>query len=390
MKIDYPIINSLLDTDFYKLSMAQVVFFDFPEADTEWEFINRGGTPFPEGFAEELQHQVHLLANLQITEKESLYLLSLPYFKRTFVDFFKRFQFNPCEVKISQSGSVLKVVVQGPWYRNIFWEVPLMAIISELYFLLTDQKPDDLSLTRMGKKALQLALAGCEWSDFGTRRRFSFDIQDQLIMTMNHYSNDSGFLGTSNPYFAMKYKLPVIGTSAHEAQMAMSAKYGVQNANRMWLKHWSDFYRGQLGIALTDTYTTDVFLRDFDGYNARLFDGVRHDSGDPIGWTRKMVEFYKNMGIQSKTKRFVYSDGLTVGKYINIHSTVKDVCRPVAGIGTHFTNNVGVIPLNIVIKMTKANFGFGWKDVVKLSDNTGKHTGNIEAIEQVKKELGLI
>jgi nicotinate phosphoribosyltransferase len=387
MKIDYPIITSLLDDDLYKFTMGQVVFHLFPEAIVEWEFINRGKTEFPEGFADELKHQVKFLSQLTLKLQESTYLDSLPFMRPTYVEWLEGFRMNPNEVEISQTGGQLSIKIKGPWYRVIYWEVKLMALICELYYLLTGQEPDDATFVRMSTKAARLSENHCIWSDFGTRRRFSKNIQNELVGIMKRYD---GFAGTSNPYFAMIHNVPVIGTSAHEAQMAMSAKYGVRLSNRMWLKHWLDFYQGKLALALTDTFTTDVFLRDFDGMTARAFDGVRHDSNDPFVWGGKMILHYKKLGIDTTTKKFVFSDGLTVDKYIKIHNTFKDIAKPIAGIGTHLTNDCGPKALNIVIKMKTADFGDGPKNVVKLSDEPGKHTGDKVAIEQAKAELGIL
>jgi nicotinate phosphoribosyltransferase len=203
-------------------------------------------------------------------------------------------------------------------------------------------------------------------------------------------SQCKGFLGTSNPHLAHQYGVTPHGTYAHESVMAMSALYGVRMANKMWMKHWSDHFEGNVGVALTDTFTTDKFLQDFGTYEARLFDGVRQDSGDPIAWGVKMLEHYKKLGIQTTNKRFVFSDNLNVEKYTVIHNKFEAFAQPIGGIGTHFTNDVGVKPLNMVIKMTEANFGNGWVNVVKLSDDAGKHTGHTEAVEMAKRELGLV
>jgi len=240
-------------------------------------------------------------------------------------------------------------------------------------------------VTMMRWKGDKLSREECHWIDFGTRRRYSYNIQDQLVGVMKEYN---GFLGTSNIHFAQKYGVPAHGTYAHESVMAMQALYP-RLANKMWMKHWSDHFDGLLGTALTDTFTTDVFLRDFGPSEARLFDGVRQDSGDPMEWAMKMKRHYEKLGIDCSKKRFVFSDGLDTDKYINIDTQVRRFAQPVGGIGTHFTNDVGVNPLNIVIKLKTADFGQGPVDVVKLSDNEGKHTGHKFAIDMVKVELGI-
>jgi nicotinate phosphoribosyltransferase len=199
-----------------------------------------------------------------------------------------------------------------------------------------------------------------------------------------------GFLGTSNPYLAFKYGVNPQGTYAHECIMAMSALYGVRMADIMWRKHWSDHYEGNVGVALTDTFTTDVFLRNFGTYDARLFDGCRQDSGDPKEWGHKMLEHYKKLNIASLNKRFVFSDNLNVDKAVGLNLEFEKDAQPIFGIGTNFTNDVGVKPLNMVIKMTAADFGHGEVNVIKLSDDAGKNTGKSDAVHQVKTELGLV
>ncbi len=388
MKIDQPILTSMLDEDCYKLFMGQVVFHDFPEAIVTYEFINRGKTEFPPGFADELNWQLELMATLEMTDKESLFLKGIPGMRPTYVEWLRGYRFDPSEVVVQQDGGALSVFIKGPWYRTIFWEVRLMAIISELYFKMTGKEADKLTMDRMIDKAKQMSDAGCLWADFGTRRRFSFDNQDRLVFAHKRFK---GFIGTSNVYLAMKHNVKPIGTSAHEMVMGLSAKYGVKMANKMWMVHWSNHYRGLNGIALTDTFTTDVFRRDWDSLYARLFDGVRQDSGDPEIWGEQMIAHYRYLGIDLKSKKFVFSDGLDPNTFIRLTNKFKEYVQVIGGIGTNLTNDCGpnVKPLNIVIKLASANFGQGSVEVVKLSDVPGKHTGCPEAIRKVKEELGI-
>lgn len=401
MKVDEPIIKSLLDCDWYKTTMGAVVLHNFPSAQVEYQFINRGKTPFPKGFDKELKHQIELLANLSLTKKEEAWMKTISYMRPTYVEWLLGYRMNPDDVQISQVGTDLRLSIRGPWYKTIFWEVKLMAIISELYFRLTNQEKDKDWELRLRRKAFELSDNGCFWIDFGTRRRYSYEVQDAVVRIMKTYK---GFLGTSNPHLAMKHGVVTHGTYAHESIMGMSALYGVRMANKMWMKHWSDYFGGSLGVALTDTFTTEKFLEDFSSYEARLFDGVRHDSGDPSLWAdRKILPHYRNMNIPTNNKRLVFSDNLMVahpgvekdeqGRYNYVHLSLKyrNFAQPVGGIGTFLTNDVGsnVKPLNMVIKMTRANFGKGWVDVVKLSDSAGKHTGRPEAVELAQRELGL-
>ena len=250
MKVNEPLIHSLLDDDWYKLTMGSVVFHNFPNAEVEYEFINRGKTKFPKGFDRELNYQIGLLAVLGLTRDEEAWLKTIPYMRPTYAEWLFGFRMNPGEVTFEQNGGDLKVQVRGPWYKAIFWEVKLMAIISELYFRLTAQEKDKDWELRLRRKAFDLSDNGCFWIDFGTRRRYSYEVQDAVVRIMKTYK---GFLGTSNPHLAMKHGVVTHGTYAHESIMGMSALYGVRMANKMWMKHWSDYFGGSLGVALTDT-----------------------------------------------------------------------------------------------------------------------------------------
>lgn len=386
VKNDEPILQSFLDDDLYKFNMGQVVFHDFPQAVVTYEFINRGKTKFPPGFADLLRRQIQWMSTLELSYPESNFLRSIPGIRTTYVEWLKSYRFDPGEVTVQQDGDDLFIFVSGLWYRTIFWEVRLMALISELYFKMTGQLPDENTYNRMVAKASNLSKHNCFWADFGTRRRFSRSIQASVVFYMRDVR---GFIGTSNVYFALKYGTKPVGTSAHEMVMALSALYGAKMANRMWSKHWSDHFQGLNGIALPDTFTTEVFMRDWDSYYARLFDGVRQDSGHPDDWMDDMLVHYQQLGINSTSKKFVFSDGLNDEEFIRLTVKYRDVGTIIGGIGTFLTNDVGVKPLNIVIKMTTADFGDGPVDVVKLSDNAGKHTGKPEAIARVKAELGI-
>jgi nicotinate phosphoribosyltransferase len=377
----------MLDDDLYKINMGSVVFHLFPRAIVTYEFFNRGKTQFPDGFVDALRRQIEFMAALELTYDEEKWLKKIPYVRPTYVEWLRGYHMDPSEVAITQTGGELSIKIKGPWYRTIYWEVKLMAVISELYFRMNGQLPAPGWIEKIEGKGMRLQTASAYWIDFGTRRRFSLMVQDRLVQIMSFYR---GFLGTSNPYLAYKYNVVPHGTYAHESIMAMSALYGVRMANKMWMKHWSEHYEGNVGVALTDTFTTDAFLQDFGSYEARLFDGVRQDSKDPIEWGCKMLEHYKKLNISPISKRFVFSDNLNVDKYLDIHRKFSHVAQPVAGIGTHFSNDVGVKPLNMVIKMTGADFGHGMIDVVKLSDEPGKHTGKPEAIDLAKRQLGIV
>lgn len=394
-----PILTSMLDDDLYKINMGSVAFHTFSRAIVTYEFFNRGKTPFPEGFDVALRIQIKLMSGMRLTAAEAAWMKTISYIRPTYVEWFSGYQLDPGEVFVVQHGSDLRIRIRGPWYRTIFWEVKLMAVISELYFKMTGQYPCGDWEDRIVEKARTLGYNGCHWIDFGTRRRFSGKVQEAVVRNMVNFKGL--FLGTSNPYLAFKFGVTPHGTYAHESVMAMSALYGVRMANKMWMKHWSEHFDGNVGVALTDTFTTDAFLRDFGTYEGRLFDGVRQDSNDPNWWAdEKILPHYRKLGIATNNKRLVFSDALKVGppeqpKISNSHNYValdikyRGIAQPVGGIGTFFTNDVGVKPLNMVIKMTKADFGFGEIDVVKLSDDLGKSTGTSQTVEHVKAELGI-
>ena len=387
-----PIIKSMLDDDLYKINMGSVVFHMFPRAKARYRFTNRNNTPFPKGFDYFLRLQIVSLASLRLQDSEAAWLKTITYIRPTYIEWLEGYRMDPSEVhvRLTEDGALEVTIGIGNdayWYRAIFWEVKLMAIISELYFRMTNQTATDGWEQKIADKAKKLSDAGCYWIDFGTRRRYSYTIQDRVVQIMKNYK---GFLGTSNPHLAHKYGVNAHGTYAHESVMAMSALYGARMANKMWMKHWSEHFEGNVGVALTDTFTTGNFLQDFGTYEARLFDGVRQDSGSPAEWGEKMLAHYMKLGIQTSNKRFVFSDNLNVDKYIALHNKFQPFAQPVGGIGTHFTNDVGVKALNMVIKLSEANFGNGWVNVVKLSDDDGKHSGHPDAIDLAKRELGLV
>ncbi|MFA4978218.1 MAG: nicotinate phosphoribosyltransferase, partial [Sphingobacterium sp.] len=224
-------------------------------------------------------------------------------------------------------------------------------------------------------------------ADFGTRRRHSYEVHDMVVRTLKQYGEKT-FIGTSNVHLAMKYETKPIGTHAHEWFMFHAAKYGYKMANLLGLEHWSDVYRGDLGIALSDTYTTEVFFQQFDKKLTKLFDGVRHDSGDPLEFTDKVIAHYKKNGINPLSKTIIFSDGLDYEKVERIASYCEGKILHSFGVGTNFTNDVGLKPMNIVIKMTDAlPEDDQWTPVIKLSDEPMKHTGDEDSIYIAKKVL---
>lgn len=384
------ILNSILDNDFYKFTMQHAVIKLFPKAKAKYQFMNRGQHGFPMGFADVLRQQIDQMASLQLSKYEKQYLSeNCPYLDPTYLDFLEGYRYDPTEVSVEQRGSEIAVHISGYWYRTILWEVPIMSLICELFYQLnglTRQPDEEVSATARKKIEKYLDL-GVTIAEFGTRRRHSYAVHRLVVKALKDYGLPA-FIGTSNVHMAMAYQTKPIGTHAHEWFMFHGAKYGFKMANLLGLEHWSDVYRGDLGIALSDTYTTDVFFTQFDKKLSKLFDGVRHDSGDPLIFADKTIAHYQEKGINPLSKTIIFSDGLDYGKVKRIAEYCKGRIGFSFGIGTDFTNDVGLTPLNIVLKMTEAYPSEAqWTPVVKLSDVSGKHTGDEMAIRLAKELL---
>ncbi len=371
------IIRDFIDNDLYKFTTMNAIQKMFPDAEVAYSFIDRGKTEFPAGFAEALRAEVDAMADLKLSaEAERFMRRKCYYFDAVFFDLLKGYRYDPSEVTIHQQGGELKVEIRGLWYRTVLWEVPLMALISELYFRMTGQ-PARRVEEKAIVKAKRFAAIGAHISEFGTRRRFSFEVQDQVIGLLKEYASHH-LKGSSNVFMAMKYDLTPMGTHPHEWFMYHGAHYGYRVANELALANWVNVYEGNLGIALTDTYTTDNFFRIFNTKYAKLFDGLRWDSGDPFAFTEKALKHYRENRIDPRTKTVVYSDSLDLEEVEKIRSFVGGRLHDVYGIGTYLTNDAGVQPLNMVIKMFECK-PRGCRDflpVVKLSDVAGKHTGD--------------
>lgn len=388
------IIRSILDTDLYKISMMHAIIQTFPNAEVEYTFTNRNNTSFPDGFDYELRKEINSMAALSLTQEEKDFLQEKcgHYLDRPFLDFLYGYRYDPSEVGVVLKDGELSVKIRGFWYRTVLWEVPLMALISELFFKMTNQKP----IPRIDReknnvsKGQKFQMNNMILSEFGTRRRYSYEIQDEVVSDLKScYGSDKFLKGTSNVHLAMKHGLNPHGTHAHEWFMFMGAQYGFKMSNTMGLKHWSDVFHGELGIALSDTLTTDVFFRSFDTKFAKLFDGVRHDSSDPFEFANKTINHYKKLGIDPSTKTIVFSDSLNSDLCVEIHKYCGDSIKHSFGVGTHLTNDVGVKPLNMVIKLTSAKVLGDWVPTVKLSDNPGKHTGDARTIDLCKEILNI-
>jgi len=383
------ILPSLLDNDFYKFTMQQGVVKLFPRAKARYQFINRGKHLFPPGFAKALQESVSAMEGLSLTKEEKTWLAqTCPYLDPVYLDFLQGYRYDASEVRIEQNDEEVQVSVEGNWYRTILWEVPLLCLISENFYQLqaAQRESDEQAIKKTTDKIEAYGKLGVTVAEFGTRRRHSFAVHDLVVKTLKKYGRT--FVGTSNVHLARMHDTKPIGTHAHEWFMFHAAKYGFKMANTLALEHWVDVYRGDLGIALSDTFTTDEFFEIFDKKFARLFDGVRHDSSDPLVFADKTIAHYKSLGIDPLSKTIIFSDALNYEKVAAIAAHCNGCIGISFGIGTNFTNDVGLKPMNIVMKMTEAlPEGEGWTPVVKLSDERAKYTGDEKSIAQAKAAL---
>jgi nicotinate phosphoribosyltransferase len=371
------IITSLLDTDLYKFTMMQVVLHQFPGAQVEYKFKCRNpGLPLAP-FVEEIRQEIRSLCSLSFTETELQYLRSLRFIKSDFVDFLGLFKLNEKCIQVTAlpSGEI-DITIQGPWLHTILFEIPVLAIVNEVFFRNTQKVPDLMEGRRLlDTKIAQLKAPGLETlkiADYGTRRRFSRAWHEEVLRVLSARlgSGPKGqFAGTSNVYYACLLGLTPLGTMAHEyLQAAQALGPRLRDSQVFAFESWAKEYRGDLGIALSDVYGFNAFLRDFDLYFCKLFDGARHDSGDPFSWGERMIAHYQLNRVDPKTKTLIYSDGLTIPRTIELFEQFRGRCQLAFGVGTNLTNDLGYEPLQIVIKMTRCN----GQPVAKLSDTPGK------------------
>ena len=367
------IITSLLDTDLYKLTMMQAVLHNAPGANVEYRFVNRQPDVDLRPYTEDIKAQIDHLCTLRFTKDELNYLKSFRFFKSEYLEFLRIFQLNREFITVTEENNNLSIHIKGPWLHTIMFEVPILAIVSEVYTRANYPKPDyEFARQKIANKVALVKnvepLERFKFSDFGTRRRFSKGWQEEVVKALRDQLPQN-FSGTSNVAFAKQYGVKPIGTMAHEYLQAYQALGPrLVDSQKVALESWIKEYRGDLGIALTDIYGVDAFLRDFDLYFCKLFDGVRHDSGDPFEWGEKILAHYNVMRIDPKTKILAFSDSLNVTKAIALFDHFKDRTNPAFGIGTKLTNDLGYPALQIVIKMIRCND----QPVAKISDESSK------------------
>ena len=391
-----PIIPSILDTDLYKFTTSYAYSKLYPRAYGQFRFIDRNDTCYPKGFAEQLKEEIKSMAQLSLSREEELFLhQELPYLPPTYIDFLKGFRFNPDEIIIEQDeAGHLSVIAEGLLYRVTLWETPILALVSELYYRTTGAKPDmEYAERAITEKAKALAQEGISFSMFGMRRRFSFEVELRMTELLKQHAGPCLY-GTSNVHIAHLLGLKVSGTHPHEWIQFHGAMYGYKMANYMSMEDWINVYDGDLGTVLTDTYTTDVFMRNFSKKHAMLYTSVRHDSGDPFVFTDKVIQRYQELRVDPKIKYIIFSDGLNVERAIEIANYCKGRIGASFGIGTNFSCDVGndIKARNIVMKLwqCKMTERDRWHPCVKLSDVGGKHTGEVSEIRLAQETLGII
>ncbi|WP_220265333.1 nicotinate phosphoribosyltransferase [Enterobacter sp. Colony194] len=369
-----PILHSLLDTDAYKLHMQQAVFHHYQGVHVAAEFRCRGDDLLGI-YAQAIREQVDAMQHLALNDDEYAWLAQLPFFKADYLAWLKNFRYDPSQVEIVNDNGKLDIRLSGPWLEVIMWEVPLLAVISELVHrfrtpgVTVDNALDHLESKLVDFKALtaDLTLDRFYLMDFGTRRRYSREVQQAIVERLQQ---ESWFVGTSNYDLARRLNLTPMGTQAHEwFQAHQQISPVLANSQRAALQAWLDEYPNQLGIALTDCITMDAFLRDFGPEFATRYQGLRHDSGDPVQWGEKAIAHYEKLHIDPLTKTLVFSDNLDLTKALDLYRHFGSRVKLGFGIGTRLTCDIpGVQPLNIVIKLVECN----GKPVAKLSDSPGK------------------
>lgn len=399
----HQIIRYFTDDDLYKFTMCCAVIENYPRTQVRYRFIDRDNTVYPPGFADELLRQIALLENVVITDEEIAFMRRrCRYIPTWFYRFLRGFRYDRRWVRVSQDAEGhLSVEFEGCWSDTIMLEVKVLAIISELYYIMTGRVgllDYSVCYDRAFHKAERLIAAGCRFSDFGTRRRASFDAQDTVIRAMKECGDTmvdapGRFIGTSNVYFAMKYDLTPIGTMAHEFVCAIAGMYGPQMANYLAMKTWANTYRGALGTFLYDTYGWRIFSLNFSEDYANMFKGLRIDSGDNRTQLDLIIDKYRSLNIDPRTKQIVFSNGLDVDTAIELQRYAAGKCQPSFGIGTHFTNDFpGVKPMNIVIKLLAVKITESWPfylETCKLSEDHGKYTGDPATVARFKAALHL-
>ncbi|RGM44792.1 MULTISPECIES: nicotinate phosphoribosyltransferase [Bacteroides] len=385
-------ICTILDTDLYKFTTSYAYIKLFPYAIGTFSFKDRDETAYTNEFLQRLHIAVDNLAKISLTNEELEYMTGhCRFLPKVYWEWLSSFRFQPDKIKINlDENRHLNMEITDYLYKATLYEVPLLAIVSEIKNQsLGNVVNTDEIISKLSEKVILSNKHQLSFSEFGTRRRFSFDVQDKVIGYLRKTSTYC--TGTSNCYFAMKYDMKPMGTHPHEWFMFHGAQFGYKHANYMALENWVNVYDGDLGIALSDTYTSGIFLNNLSRKQAKLFDGVRCDSGDEFDFTDKLITRYRELGIDSTTKTIVFSNALDFEKALDIQIHCRGRIRCAFGIGTNLTNDTGFKPSNIVMKLTqcKMNINQEWRECVKLSDDVGKYIGSEKEVRACLYDLHL-
>lgn len=377
-------IKSILDSDSYKFSMAQAVLEHYPAVRVKYRFFNRNKNhKFDERFLGRLDFAIRNMAQLKLQDYEYEFLKrKVPYFKPAFLEWLRNYRFDPSEVHASVKDGELSIEIEGLWCRTILWEVDLLALVSETFYS-TYHMDERIELEWIdeitSRKGAALTEAGCVFSEFGTRRRRSFQFQERVNRVLFSQFYGKGFVGTSNVYFSMLNDAAPKGTVAHEWTSAISALESLRHANYYSMQKWVETYNTELGTVLPDTFGLDPFFKNFNRRFAMLHDSIRHDSGCPFKFTDRVIDHYKSLSIDPNSKTIIYSNALDVSTTLDIQKYREGEIKKAYGIGTHFSNHPPYgchEPLNIVIKLWEVE-GI---PVVKLSEDASKSIGDPDAL----------
>lgn len=381
MIITEPCIKGVDDTDLYKLSCQRAYLARFPGVISVFQFQDRRPHGlYNQRFLDALKEQIAYIGTLR-TETETIAFLGekAPWLGPTYLEWLRNWHPNPDLVNAKVKDGLLSVRIEGPIEEASPWEIYLMPTISELNFKLIQT---EWTRDGQGQQFLKklLGLNQVLWSEFGTRRRRDWQTQEQIVCLA---AGTKGFVGTSNVRLARLYNVRPMGTYPHEWVQTVSAMESLRYANRYAMRIWQEVFGARLGIALPDTFGTKSFLRDFDHTLARLFDGVRHDSGDPMEFAEKIIAHYLGLQIDPLTKTIIFSDNLNPQKCVELATALQGRIRTAFGIGTNLTNDYPGSPaLNMVIKLIMCN----WINVVKLSDSPTKAIGDADALAVARYE----
>ena len=399
--MEQPVIHSFLDNDVYTFSVCYVYLVKFPRAHGRYTFVDRNEEIFPPGFADKVRSEIKAMENIVITDEETAFInRKCYYFPTWFQTFLKGYRFNADEVRVEQdSEGRLHISIEGLLWKTVFWEVPLLAIISELKRRVTGavgRYDADAEYEKSLNKGKALLQNGLYFAEFGTRRRFSYAHQDMVMRSLiaagTECADAGRFVGTSNVHFAMRYGLTPIGTMSHQLISFIGAIFGYKEANFLAMGYWQEAFDSDLGTYLYDTFGWKAFRENFSKRHAKLFDGLRVDSGDNFEAVDKIVAKYRELNIDPMSKSLTFSNGLNVDDAVSIHRYCAGKIRDNYGIGTHLTGEVGdEAPMNIVIKLTAAKLTEKkeWQKAVKLSDDDAKHTGDPAEVDLALRTLGM-